>query len=449
MTLRASHLRDSVNPGLSVGQRVTLFCELAREFEDRGEYEEAREILCGLWPRGAQRPNLTDLDPASAAEVLLRAGVLTGLIGSKNQIREAQETAKNLISESLSEFASRKYQKKIAEAQSELAMCYWRAGELNEAHDLLDTALSLLTIENELRARTIVRMAVVERGRNNFDNAFRVLTDNEPLFQKIHNAMVKGTYHVILGSVLVHLWESKRRGDLLDRALIEYAAATYHYELAGNESYIANAENELALLYYSINRCDEAHEHLDRARRILVRLKVHGTVAQIDETRACVFLKQGRIEEAEHAARSSVRRLDKGDRPVALIEALITHGRALARLGSHSVALDDFRRAFYLAENSDRTDWAADAALAAFQEIGDHLTVVDSQNLHLPLRDRKHMRSVEHEVIKDALENAKGSITYAARSMGVSYQALTYMLNTRHKDLLTLRTPVRRRPRKQ
>ena len=34
------------------------------------------------------------LDQSTAAEVLLRAGVLTGLIGSKNQIADAQETAK-------------------------------------------------------------------------------------------------------------------------------------------------------------------------------------------------------------------------------------------------------------------------------------------------------------------------------------------------------------------
>jgi tetratricopeptide (TPR) repeat protein len=215
-----------------VGQRVALCCDLAREYEDRGEYEEAREILRGLWPRAEQRPNLTDLDQTTVAEVLLRAGVLTGLIGSKNQIPEAQEAAKNLISESLSEFESRRYQKKIAEAQSELAMCYWRAGELNEARDLLDAALSLLTIESELRARTIVRLAIVERGATNFDIALRVLTDNEPLFQKVHNEMVKGSYHFTLGTVLVNLWESKRRGDYLDRALIEYAAASYHYELA-------------------------------------------------------------------------------------------------------------------------------------------------------------------------------------------------------------------------
>ena len=88
-------------------------------------------------------------------------------------------------------------------------------------------------------------------------------------------------------------------------------------------------------------------------------------------------------------------------------------------------------------------------ALTAFHEIGDRLTVVEGQNLLRSLGDRKQMRSVEHDVIKDALEKAKGSVTYAARSLGLSYQTLTYMLNSRHKDLLKLRTPVRRRPRKQ
>ena len=50
MTLRASLLRDVLNPTLSVGRRVELCCELATEFENKGEYEEARELLSGLWP---------------------------------------------------------------------------------------------------------------------------------------------------------------------------------------------------------------------------------------------------------------------------------------------------------------------------------------------------------------------------------------------------------------
>ncbi|HKG48310.1 MAG TPA: hypothetical protein VKB02_16355, partial [Pyrinomonadaceae bacterium] len=118
MTLRASLLRELVNPNLDVGGRAELCCKLAKEFENKGEYEEAREILSGLWPHICQRPIVKSLQPDIAAEVLLRAGVLTGWIGS-DQVADAQEQGKNFISESLSIFESRKYKKKIAEAQTE------------------------------------------------------------------------------------------------------------------------------------------------------------------------------------------------------------------------------------------------------------------------------------------------------------------------------------------
>jgi len=60
----------------------------------------------------------------------------------------------------------------------------------------------------------------------------------------------------------------------------------------------------------------------------------------------------------------------------------------------------------------------------------------------------EEIQSYEHEIIKRALENAQGSVTHAARNLGISYQALGYMLETRHKALMTERTPPRRRLRK-
>ena len=61
----------------------------------------------------------------------------------------------------------------------------------------------------------------------------------------------------------------------------------------------------------------------------------------------------------------------------------------------------------------------------------------------------EQLHTLEHDVIKHALEAFEGSITYAARSLGVSYQNLNHALNTRHKDLLKHRTPIHRRSRKQ
>ena len=217
----------------------------------------------------------------------------------------------------------------------------------------------------------------MERVADNYSKALRILTENASLFEKINNETLKGSYYQILGTVLRHLWESKRRGDYLDRALIEYAAASYHFEQAEHRCYLANVENQLGLIYFNINRCEEAHQHLDRARRIHASLRDAGTVAQVDETRASVFLKQGRFSEAEKTARAAVIRQEKTGRHLLLAEALITHGRALARLKRCSEALLAFRRAFDLSEYTGTTNRMADAAVAAFQELGEHLAIIE------------------------------------------------------------------------
>ncbi len=449
MALLPSLLRELENPNLSVDNRVELLCEAAKVLEYKGEYDEAQKLLGDYWTHIGERPNVDNLQPNTAGEILLRAGVLTSAIGSKREIADSQETAKNLIFESLAIFRSRHYRKKIAEAQTELALCYWRTGELNNARDLLNESLALLTTYGDVRAKTVIRLGIVECEAANYSKALRGLTESAALFEKINNDTLKGSYHTILGTVLRHLWEAKRHGDYLDRALIEYAAASHHYERSGHLCYWANVENQLGLIYFNLNRCDEAHQHLNRVRRIHISLKDAGTVAQVDETRATVFLKQGRNKEAEEAARAAVLRQEKTGRHLLITEALITHGRALARLKRYGAALIAFRRAFDLAELMGSNNWATDASLAAFRELGEHLAVMESAHV-LPASglSKKTNQSLEHDAIKLALENAKGSVVRAARSLGISFQSLTYMLNTRHKDLLVYRTPVRRRPRK-
>jgi tetratricopeptide (TPR) repeat protein len=438
MTLRTSLLRELVNPNLDVGGRAELCCELAKEFEDKGEYEEACEILSGLWPRTDQRPRVKGLAPDIAAEVLLRAGVLTGWISSD------QEQAKDFISESLTIFESRKYKKKIAEAQTELALCYMRIAEYDNASDLLKLALTNLTQDSELKAKAVLRSGIVKRHASLLNEALTYLTGQGRLFDKINSPLLKGCYHQTLGDVLMEV--SGRPGDYLDRVFLEYSAASYHFEQAEHRRYLANVENNLGFLYLEINCCKEAHEHLNRARRILTSLNDRIVLAQVDETRARVFLKEKRNAEAEKAARSSVRTLESSDRPSLLAEALKRHGMALARLGHYSAALNTFRRALDLSQDSFNR--AANVALTAFQELGERLAVKEAITTSgRPLHEE--ILLLEHELIKHALQNAQGRVTFAARTLGISYQRLTHKLRTKHQDLLKDRSPLRHRTRKQ
>ena len=448
MTLPTSLLRDMETQSPTIDISAERACHQAKLLENKGDYEEARKTLSAYWPHLGERPGLTGLAPSDAAELLLRVGVITSALGSKNQLADAQETAKNLISESLSVFQSLSYQQKVLEVQIELALCYLRTGELNEARDLLEETLSRLNADSELRCRAVVRLAIVELEDLKFNQSLSLLTTNALRFHQIENDTLKGSYHVTFGNVLENLWEQEQRSDYLDRALIEYAAASYHFENAEHRAYLAHVQNNLGFLYFKINRCEEALEHLDYARRIFVNLADITAIASVDDTRAGVFLKQGRPDEAEEAARSSVNTLGKTDRHALLAESLITHGRSLARLGEYADSFAAFQRAVDLSQLTGSNNKAADAALAAFQEIGDHLTVSETEKVVSGRTLSEEVNSYEHELIKRALENSQGSVTHAARSLGISYQALGYMLETRHKALLNERTPPRRRMRK-
>ena len=55
----------------------------------------------------------------------------------------------------------------------------------------------------------------------------------------------------------------------------------------------------------------------------------------------------------------------------------------------------------------------------------------------------------ERGLISQALIKVNGKVTHAAKLLGVGYQTLAHMIETKHPDLIKKRTPVCRRPRKK
>jgi len=123
-------LHQILDPNLSANERAQRRCQLAAQLEHAGNYEAAQDAMGELWRGVGERPDLEGLDQRTTADVLLRVGALTGSVGSTKQIEGSQELAKNLISESAQIFESLHDVKKVAEAQSEIAVCYGREGQL-------------------------------------------------------------------------------------------------------------------------------------------------------------------------------------------------------------------------------------------------------------------------------------------------------------------------------
>src|SRR6267378_3489718 len=86
---------------LAPNAEALLKCEDALDLRDKSDYQGVRTAMHPLWKRVGERPELKGLHSEVAAEVLLTVGILTSWIGSKEGIQNAQESAKNLISESI------------------------------------------------------------------------------------------------------------------------------------------------------------------------------------------------------------------------------------------------------------------------------------------------------------------------------------------------------------
>jgi CheY-like chemotaxis protein len=495
MELAETLLRKLDDPALSPDERALLCCRAAEDFEHRGQYEAARDALAELWRGTGQRPYVEGLTDLTAAEVLLRAGTLSSWFGSIRQIEGAHEAAKDLISESVALFQALGEPLRAVAARGDLGFCYWREGAFDEARVIYAGALEELGDRDpELRARVSIRLTMVEVSTGRLNDALRILMEITPAVEASRNDALKGKFHNQLALVLRRLGTAECRPDYLDRAVIEYTAAAVHFEEAGHTSYRARSENNLGFLLYTVGRHAEAHQHLDRARRLFVGLKDPGSVAQVDETRARVFLAEGRLKEAERAIRDAVRTLSKGGEQGLLAEALTTQGRVLARLGNFPASENALRRAADLAEAAGAVEDAGRALLALIEEHCDRLPepevleayeraddllkatqdgdtiarlracarriVAARSSAISPKRRRsiaefwanfsltERVHAFEARYIKRALRDAQGSITQAARLLGFPHHAsLSSLLKRRHKNLAHLRTPPEKRRR--
>ncbi|HZH92341.1 MAG TPA: sigma 54-interacting transcriptional regulator [Pyrinomonadaceae bacterium] len=366
-------------------ERALHCCQFAKELEESGNYEAALEVMSEFWPSVDERPEVDELDNFTAAEILLRAGALSVFTGGTKHPDGNYEHAKNLISESIRLFEATGRTEKIVEAQTELAHCYARGGAYDEARSILQLALSQLgnsERESEQRAATLLRSSIVEASATRFNDARQLLLEAAPLVEVSANDAIKGQFHAHFAIVLEMLSKGENRADYVDRALIEYAAASFHFERAGHTRYYASGENNIGVLHLKAGRFAEAHEHLDRARRIFTSLNDHDTVAQVDDTRARVFIEQQKNREAEEAARKAVQSLENSGQQRLFAEALTTWGTSLARLGRVEEARTALQRAFEVAERAGALEEAGTAELTMLEELGEHLTVADLRAIY-------------------------------------------------------------------
>jgi tetratricopeptide (TPR) repeat protein len=437
-----------------------------------------------LWAGPGARPNLDMFDDFTVAEVLLRLGVLTGWIGNIRAIKGSQESARSLLTESVEIFETLGDVKKLAEVQTELALCWYHEGSIDIAGTLLGEALAQLDdSDGDLKALAVLRSAVIELHYSRPGNALKLLTNAASVFEA--SSYLRCSFHNEMARVLRRLGARGSREDYIDSVLREYKASLFHCEQIGHTRYQGVAENNLAIFFLDLGRFAEAHEHLDRAQALYTRLNDSIHLAELEDSRARVLLAEGAILKAERVIDEAIRTLERSDQKPFLAEALTTRGVVLARLKRAEEARAIFSRAMEIAEQTGDLEKAGLAALALIEELPEHLTedelcsLVENargflkfnqstttlrrltecawralSTIHTARPDwtnfslNETLRRHEGRFIQMALEDTGGSVTNAAALLGLpGHQSLNFILHRRHPELLNARRPIRPRRR--
>ena len=454
-------------------------CKDAHKLERAGDYEGARLALQVTWcGKIGARPRLIELSVDRRAELLWRVGSLSGWLGSANQIAGAQEFARDLLTESITLFESLKEQDKRAEAMGDLALCYWRLGAQDNGRALFRQAVDVAQ-KPETKLRTLTNASTVEISSGRYEDAVALLNAAAAFLAKVSDDWIHGAYHYQRGLVYKKLGGTEN----LDHALIEYSAASMHLANAGHIRHVAGIENNIGFILLLVGRTAEALTHLDKAREIFVSLKDSRMVAQVNDTRARVFLAEKRYAEAERAIFAAIATFEKGEDASLLAEALTTEGSIFAGSGKYDRAREVFDRASDVAGEAGDTHLAAVAQLRMIEElkdvlsgtellasyrradqyVGDCGTQSELEDLricgHVVMEKLEKAHKVEliggtleeeknhfeARLIARALERHSGSITPAARELGLTHQGLSDILDGRHRELAAVRRPKRNR----
>lgn len=432
---------------VTLEQSVIRRCRAAMDYCEDSDARKGMEALGDLWP-----------EPGPEIQGELRAEVLlaVGAVRFSNAIagNATHEHGKDSLGESQRIFTELNNPKADL-ATVWLANAYLRQGAEQEALLLLDNVLGRAAESATMVSASISKAFLLTEG-SRFYEALNVLNAIQGMVDE-QRPSVRGKFHTQRGLVLRKLGQT-------DRAFQEYEAARYSFEIAGNLRFQAAILNNLAYLQRIKKQFAEAHVYADLAVDILTSLDDKAFLAQTKDTKAGVYLDEGKLDEALTQATDAARLLT-GDDKCWLPDILTTRGKILARQKSDK-AKGSFLRAVHEAETEGNCSQAANAYLTMIEELvlpvkeraefyrrADSFSV-DADRLRScaakiindihPPREKRN-KETEREEIRTALTSCKGCVEQAARMLGLSGPGLARKLETDHRPLLPLRNKKRTR----
>ena len=365
---------------LTSAEEVQVFCVIAREQIDAGNYDAACAVLEPWWTMG-EWPKIDGLNSRLSADLLLTVGTLAGFVASARQVPRGQKHAEELLNGAIGLFEQLGSRTLSAEGRIELALCYEREGIFDLARTTFSAAFEALQNgDSEIRRFALLRLAMLEWQAGRLAVSLERLKEADEIVERA-NPLHKGHYHMLLATTLQTLATVETRSETLNRAVVHYLKAIDQHKAIGNHRYGAIGENNYGYLLLTLKRLDEAETHFVRARKLFDALDDKYRCAQVDDSLAHLHLAAGRFEWAEQAAGQCVKTLETGGWEAFLAEPLTTQGLLLYKLGRHREAKRILDRANQMADRCGDSESTCIALLTIIEEMGARLDEYESVEL--------------------------------------------------------------------
>ncbi|HEY4423536.1 MAG TPA: winged helix-turn-helix domain-containing protein [Pyrinomonadaceae bacterium] len=371
---------------LSPNEEVQVLCTVAREQIEIGNYDAGCVMLRNWWTPG-EWPNLNNLGPHVAADLLFTAGSLAGGLSSTGRIQKGQKHAEELLSGSIGIFEYLGAKRRAAEGRIELALSYYRQGLFAVSRNsFLKVLRELKSEDSELRSLALIRLGVVERHAGHFSESLTRFDEAYPLIQD-GGPLLSGRYYHELGTALQAIALAENRSDFLDTATHHFQRAFYEFAAIGHHRYAAVVENNHGFLLLKVGRFDEAEVLLVHAQRFFKEFQDAVRTSQVDDTLARLYLATNRLEVSDLASYRSVTCLEASDEEALLAEALTTRGQLFCKLKRHTEARAILEGAWRIAQRCGDSEGASRALLVLFEEMYSQMDLSERHYITVRIRD--------------------------------------------------------------
>jgi len=421
---------ETTTPTITVSDVLHLI-EDARDAELCRNLAESQRSLESIWPDIGVDPDFSHFPPVINAELLRLAGFFLSFYGKSRNKRDYQLRGKDLLTNAIRIFEGESSHNKAAEAKVMLALCYWYSGEVAECDAILDQ------VENEFAGNQLhpvylqirVNRLMVLYWNQKYDEAIKIIRHLALSMELSHDPRLNTMYHNQAGLVY------ERTGQI-DKAIFHLNEAVQQAKSANNLRFVGLNLNNLAIAYKGIGQFVLAHEYVDKARSVFEDLEDIGWIPHAYDTKALIYLAEGRDECALADVNSALDLFRQGEDFAGFADSLWTKCLCLLKLDRKEEVLTVYAELHQIASKNI----GAVTADRYTKALADQFYY--TKGLPLP----EEVAAFKKTAVCRALTTA-GSIGEASKLLGLkNHQALSDILNKQFPEIYDeLDIPRRRR----